>query len=62
MYYKMCPCNPGIIQAKYVPMLYGAKYVHLTQQDNRLYICFPCDLAIEQALYVFSSVRIRFEK
>ena len=49
------------MQAKYVPMLYGAKYVHLTQQDNYIYV-FPCDLAIEQALYVFSSVRIRFEK
>ena len=34
----MCPCNPAIIQVKYVPGLYGVKYVHVTQQDNRLYV------------------------
>ena len=35
----MCTCNPAIIQAKYGPGLYGAKYAHVTQQDNKLYVC-----------------------
>ena len=38
----MCPFNPAIIQAKYVPDLYGVKYAHVTQQDNRLYVCLGC--------------------
>ena len=40
----MCPCNPAIIQAKYGPGLYGAKYAHVTQQDNKLYVCGLCSV------------------